>query len=334
MDLDECFKRLRNGYCLWVGAGVSIQLARSGGGRVPNWNELAEQLERAASTTCPAGVSLSLPERLEVAQRLLGRVTFQKTLRENTLSAIAKSIEAAATQRAPLKDASIIPDELRQLVKLGHAANPIVNFNVEHLTTTALAAVGGFALKVFVPRVVGGIDGRPDKHCSLPQGGSFVRHVYHPHGAIDHGGICVITAGEYASMDGTLALELAVHAAFRCDLLIVGMSLEDDYLREQIAKFRPFIDGIYWVKPGTLEPDDATWAYKNDVSVVQPASFGSFWEYVGGLEGPAELNMASIVAGRRQGGDKRPPPFALHRVQHARFRDARRRGRDDQAVRS
>ncbi|MDB5212832.1 MAG: hypothetical protein JWO86_759, partial [Myxococcaceae bacterium] len=149
MDLEECFRRLQFGYCLWVGAGTSVQLARAGNASVPDWDALVNRLEAEAANSPPVGASLSLPERLEVVQRVLGRRKFQKALREHTLTALADAVISAATKRAALTDGTIIPDELRQLVKLGHAANPIVNFNVEHLTSTALVAGTPHAEKIF-----------------------------------------------------------------------------------------------------------------------------------------------------------------------------------------
>lgn len=157
MDLDTAFRRLlRDGYCLWIGAGVAVNLARAGGGSVADWGALATALEAEAKTTPPQGASLSLPERLDVALRHLGREKFQKALREHTLNALSRAVIAAAKQREDRTDGTIVPDELRQLAKLGHAANPIVNFNVEHLTSRGVIGEKtdggrGWQLKPFAP---------------------------------------------------------------------------------------------------------------------------------------------------------------------------------------
>jgi hypothetical protein len=98
--------------------------------------------------------------------------------------------------------------------------------------------------------------------------------VYHPHGlsTVD----CIITEEDYKNLDGTLALKLATHAAFGNQLAIVGMSLEDQYLRDQISEFRNQIDSIIWFNAqfGNLE----VWARCNKVEMVQ-GKWSEFWEH-------------------------------------------------------
>ncbi len=43
-----------------------------------------------------------------------------------------------------------------------------------------------------------------------------------------------------------LAYQLSIHAAFQSNLVIIGMSLQDKYLRRQLAKFRQQIRKILW----------------------------------------------------------------------------------------
>ena len=57
-----------------------------------------------------------------------------------------------------------------------------------------------------------------------------------------------MTSEEYRALNGTLGLELAVHSCFGDNILIVGMSLDDDYLRRQIVMFRGQIRSIYWMR--------------------------------------------------------------------------------------
>src|SRR5206468_1707422 len=85
-------------------------------------------------------------------------------------------------------------------------------------------------------------------------GKRFRRAVYHPHGALETSGVCVLAESEYKSMHGTLALELATHAAFASRLVIIGMSLEDGYLRSQLERFMPQLSGVVWFVDAGARP--------------------------------------------------------------------------------
>lgn len=274
MNLTDCFGLLRQGYCLWLGAGVAAQLANASGGWVPDWKSLAVLLEEQAGRKPSPG--LTIPERLEAVLRVVGRPAFQKALREHTVNVLCRAIIEAADQRKQCLDDTIIPDELRQLVQLGYGANPIVSFNVEQFTSMAIAGPGGWALKAFLPPIP---DAVSSIKCSLesPNRGSFQRHIYHPHGLIDQSGLCVITASEYAALGDTLALQLAVHSAFRSHLLVVGMSLDDNYLRVQIGKFRSHIEAILWIRAEEPSLEDTEWAYRYNVSLIRVPSWREFW---------------------------------------------------------
>ena len=97
--------------------------------------------------------------------------------------------------------------------------------------------------------------------------------MYHPHGlsTVD----CIMTLEEYKTLNGTLALQLAAHAAFGNNLAIVGMSLQDEYLRKQISEFRNQINSIVWFNSqfGDLE----AWAMCNRIDMV-PVRRSEFWE--------------------------------------------------------
>src|SRR5215469_13580338 len=62
----------------------------------------------------------------------------------------------------------------------------------------------------------------------------YKRPIYHPHGLVT--GRCIMTSSDYQELNGGLALQLAVHASFGNNLIIAGLSLEDEYLRDQISK--------------------------------------------------------------------------------------------------
>ncbi|MBV8275287.1 MAG: SIR2 family protein [Verrucomicrobia bacterium] len=125
---------------------------------------------------------------------------------------------------------------MRQVAALGQLANPIVSFNIESFTSTILARPAGPA------RIIPFIKPQTRRIEFNEFGEIFQRIVYHPHGLSTAD--CIITEKDYETLNGTLAFELAVHSAFGNNLAIVGISLQDEYLREQIHKFRRQIDSI------------------------------------------------------------------------------------------
>jgi len=80
-------------------------------------------------------------------------------------------------------------------------------------------------------------------------------------------------------MQGTLALELAAHAAFGLNLVIVGMGLNDDYLREQVERFRGQIRDIFLFTDRQPESAVGEWVWRNHVRVIT-APWEKFWQSV------------------------------------------------------
>jgi hypothetical protein len=73
--------------------------------------------------------------------------------------------------------------------------------------------------------------------------------------------------------------------AFENKLAIVGMSLEDQYLREQIRSFRRQIDTIYWFTD-RVSAETESWAWSNNVTLVRQP-WPVFWDRVASiLPGP------------------------------------------------
>lgn len=279
--LEQAFQKLkRDTFCLWVGAGVAIQL-----GGVENcaglaWQSIVEKLESAAGVKCP-DFETDYPTRIEVCLRHLKRPQFQTILRETILRHLAKAIVDGQSVHK-----SQLPGQARQLAHLGAKANPIVNFNIESLTSQAIAAPGG-PWRVLPFNWGEGQSGQRQAE----QPGRFGRHVYHPHGVIDLTGRCVMAASEYRSLQDTLALQLAVHMAFGLNLAIVGMSLEDLYLRDQLERFRSQINQVFLFTDSELSEGISRWAWKNDVTVVK-SPWDEFWSMtVKEFPGPDELNL-------------------------------------------
>jgi SIR2-like domain len=278
-----------DGFALWVGNGVSQWISGAEGqATVPSWPELVDQLEAKAGLG-RLDLHVSFPQRLERVHLVLGFVEFQAALREAILGRVANSI-LVASWRLGSSGLPPIPTRAVQLAKLGHLANPIVNFNVETLTSLALACAGGpMSIKAFKHPRPTELNAFGSPRSIYPEGVQqiFLRHVYHPHGAIEIAGICVMTETEYRTQEATLAFEVATHSAFMSNLAIVGMSLEDAYLREQLSRFRQQIRKIFWfttlAKPRTRSPSDevAAWASWADIKVVDAGSWPEFWEAVG-----------------------------------------------------
>lgn len=91
-----------------------------------------------------------------------------------------------------------------------------------------------------------------------------------------------MTSSQYAALNGTLGLELAVHLAFDQSLLIVGMSLDDAYLRDQILRFRSHIRNIYWFgaeDEAALKPEIRKWVWDTDIKRIKVQdNWLDFWE--------------------------------------------------------
>jgi len=185
-----------------------------------------------------------------------------------------------------------MPEILDQLALFGALSNSVVNFNVESVSSRLIAAASPYALKVFHPPTEGTsgfrqYEGKFDRRAA----GDVPLNIFHPHGAIDVGGRCVMTSEEYRSLDGTLGLELAVHSCFGENVLILGMSLDDDYLRRQLVNFRNQIRRIIWVSIGAPPPKTEAWAAVNGIQVMsfeQPSElWGLFTRYRS--RGPAAM---------------------------------------------
>jgi hypothetical protein len=245
----------------------------------PSWGNLISALECEAGVNPPNGIDFAA--RLDIVQEKLGRAKFQRQLRLKVLQPTA-----SALIKAWEKNRKKPPSEVCALAHLGFLVNPIVNFNIETLSSQALMVGSGpWHPVVFHPPVADALSS-PRSSRSMSDNKRHQRRVYHPHGAIDISGICVMTEREYQSMQGTLGLELAVHAAFGLDLAIVGMSLEDHYLRDQLEKFRNQIDLITWFVGHPVNDNMANWAYSKRVEIVESSWTNLWYDICSDLPGP------------------------------------------------
>ncbi|MBV9963721.1 MAG: SIR2 family protein [Parafilimonas sp.] len=269
-------KSLANsGYCLWVGAGIDTYLATNTNIKIPNWRELAKQFEERSNTILP-NLRLTIQERLEFAASNIKYYDFKRLIRESILKKVAEAIISHIRN-----DQGEPPDCIKRMAKLGSVANPIINFNVEKISSQVLAnGSGPYSIKTYGKNLIknrGSIT-----HQGGENSGKFRRHIYHPHGSIDSYGLSVFTESDYKSQSQSLAYQLAVQSAFDDNLFIVGMSLNDEYLKEQIANFRSEIKNIYWVRTANDETNDdlEKWIWKNKIQILEVKNWEEFWELI------------------------------------------------------
>src|SRR5262249_27714804 len=273
MEIEDALNHMLDaGCCLWVGAGLTAQIAGSPQNPPqwkelipPQWDKLTSHLEAASYLITHR--ELDYPTRLDQCSQRLGTSAFQAFLRKTYYTNLSLILLRQA-QRA-LRTADFIPPAVRQVACLGQIANPIVNFNIEPLSSILLARPAGPVrlLSYTEPnKPVFEHDEAADR---------FRRLVYHPHGLAT--GSTVMTKTQYQAQGNTLAFALAVHAAFGSNLAIVGMSLEDAYLREQITRFRNDIQSIFWFNSEFPE-EPAKWARSKENRVeMLPVSWPEFW---------------------------------------------------------
>lgn len=196
--------------------------------------------------------------------------------------AIEKMSSAHIEKGSDSNPLAFVPEPFQLLARLGSNSAPLVSFNVERLSSGSVAGLASCcAYRPYLPNV----PQSPNRRVSAGsfRAGSTARLIYHPHGLIDMSGLCVLAASDYQSQQATLAFQLAIHAAFQSDLYIVGMSLDDDYLRTHLAAFRSQIKRVYWFTPFDLAStaDLERWCWTSRVEVVKVATdWSDFWHEI------------------------------------------------------
>lgn len=284
-------------YCLWVGAGISCQLARSGDATMRDWTGLVEYIEAQAGIV--SQIKDDLPWRLRECQKKIGMTRFQRYLREELFVKLCEAIIKAAQERRTT--GCVYSTEFRQIASLGFRANPIVSFNIEHLSSIALARAGGpCETRCFRMQPCLEFGYKSDSY-DPPSGESgFRRLIYHPHGLITESGQCVMGADTYAihGQDSSLGLRMAVHAAFDSFLVIVGMSMGEEYLRDQLTRHIDHIGKIYWFTDKCEDPATTAWA-KDLIArrklEVALAPWPKFWKAVDQCLDPPEDTLLRVA---------------------------------------
>lgn len=231
VELCEYLGSTGGGYTLWIGAGASIAAT---GGSSPSWATLADELAIEAEGT-GKGVrparwdALDLPDKLEWISGKLSHGKFRSRLRDLLVK--------------PVVDQPLDIEVCLDHATIGARASTVVSFNIELMTSLyfAAGAGGAFISRTYLP---------PGEYVAAnmnASAGGVGRTVYFPHGLLDTQGNCVMTRSEYDRLGASLAASTAVNLCLGGDLLILGMSLGDSYLRDAILKGRQWIRNVYWV---------------------------------------------------------------------------------------
>lgn len=277
-DVGQALWQLETGYCLWVGAGVTRQIA-AGHAPVPLWDEVTFELESAAGIQ--SSDEKDFPKRLDKCLARLGDDTFRAFLRERYYTRLCEALLSQANQLIGAED--YIPTNVRAVAALGQLANPIVSFNIEPLSSLLLGRPAGPVRILFQQP-----SGQPMYTWREP-GGHFQRLVYHPHGLATVN--TIMTAAQYDANSQTLAFRLAIHASFGNTLVIVGMSLDDEYLRDQIEHYRQSIGAIYWFN-SQFSSELSSWAANLGITCVR-SPWNELWQRWSQL--PIELDRNQLA---------------------------------------
>jgi len=162
----------------------------------------------------------------------------------------------------------------RAVAALGQLANPIVSFNIEPVLVLFMLArrPGG------APEAPLGSAASGDSEVRVAgRVRSLSRIVYHPHGLATGGS--VMTERQYKANEQSLAFTLAINVAFANTLLIVGMSLNDDYLRQHIEAARDDLKRDLLVDSSFPE-ELADWAARHRITTVR-VDWGEFLGLLG-----------------------------------------------------
>jgi len=272
MQLEETWETIDAGYCLWIGAGTTMQIAPDGktyGYWAPGWEDLTKQLEKKAQekqNPLPPPKSQDYPDRLEVCYNVLGAEPFNTFLRDQYYTQLCVVLLKEAYNiivKTPSFQVSgeFVPERLRQIASLGQFASPIVSFNIEPLSSFLVARPLG------VTRVFPYADVQQKREYARWAAANreildeFARPVYHPHGLST--GDSIMTRTQYELQKLAIAYRLAVQSAFGTNLIVVGKGLDGEYMFPLITQHRSEINDIIWFasdpeakKPKGPEPTD------------------------------------------------------------------------------
>lgn len=288
--LAQAIKVMSNGnHCLWVGAGATMQLV--GRAAALSWVDLVEKMEKLAPTLPPPRRCLSwsglidllkrtaglagpsnpqLPRRLGLCCAAMGEQKFRQMVRAELHDRMYRQIVQMALDEYRAGRVEV-PLPVRALAHLGAIGNPIVSFNIETATAIALSMPNGSPL-------IRTYSKSADHHLPYNIGErphSLARKVFLPHGCLELAD-CVLTEDEYIAHQASMSFQIATHHAYASGLFIVGFSLSDAYLLEQIKRFRRWIGTIYWIQPGA-DAKQKELAERYELTLVSDGTWPGFW---------------------------------------------------------
>jgi hypothetical protein len=271
-ELCEYLAHRGGGYTLWIGAGASVALTK---GATPLWSPLVDSIA-ASHGLLPSGgwAEVEMADRLERISQTIGHAAFRRELRTR----LVDPIYSVDLDEGVFLDQAII----------GSRASSVVTFNVEMLSGMVFViARGGSAVvrpyrrPLYEVQIDARLNTRP---------GPVTAALYCPHGALDLHGTCVMTRSEYDQHGMTMAATAAVNACFGGDLIILGMSMTDRYLREAIRDNRRHIDRVYWVDRAFPDVD---WTREARVQCI-PAEYSEVWSGLATAHVTASTELASL----------------------------------------
>lgn len=256
-SLCEVLATDRGGFTLWLGAGASIALS---GGKTPSWRVLVDRIrtDHGLPPNPVRSAKSDLPLQLEGLSAKIGHVAFRKELWKRVVEPL-------------LQEASIDKDVFVDHSIIGARANVVVSFNIETMSSHAFVSLGH--ARSVVPRTFRERNPMSGEVVFTSTPGPVSPPVFFPHGLLDQGNV-VMTESEYIRHRASLAMSTAIHLSLGSDLVIVGMSLADSYLRRALLKHRRWIREIFWI--GAVCPYHE-WARVADVTFVQ-ADHGEIWK--------------------------------------------------------
>lgn len=250
------------GFTLWTGAGASIAAS---GGTLPGWGDLVSDL---------GGIDEGgdFPDRLERLSQKLTHRRFRRELRERLIA----STNPTAFDHENLLDQAVIAAR----------AGALVSFNIEFFAASAHCLMRG--TETFLPRTFRQRTPFAVNLSVSTNSGLVGAPIYFPHGLLLEGSV-VLTRSEYDRHVGSLAMTTAVHLCIGGDLVILGMSLADAYLRAAILQNRQWLRSVYWLgEVSSFQFHE--WARVADVTCVQ-ADNSDVWS-----------QMAAAMVGADTGG--------------------------------
>jgi len=185
---------------------------------------------------------------------------------------------------------------LRHQAVIGSRASAVVSFNVEEVTSIPFILFKGggqLCRRLFRERVAY----EPYEQAPIDPGPTAFP-VFFPHGLLSEGQV-VLTQSEYDRLQAGVAMDTAVHIALGSHLVILGMSLDDSYLRHALLKHRRWLGDIFWFDASFRHSEWARVAHVTTVEIDHAKFWGELANAILSADGTEALAARASVAGAR-----------------------------------